>query len=360
MSSQKQQEFAQMYRNGQGIKRIAHGTGFSYSGVRKHLLKAGVKLREPMQRKVSPSVAKKFQELYKAGLTMRKIGVEFGVSMSTVQRWLQKLDVQTCGRGRLKQISTSANKLTVKKAYVLGVVGPGDGFLEYRTNVGVYRIKLDVTDREFAEYFLYCLEKIYGLSPKLDEAEPRGKLEKKRKFIVTLQAKMACRDLLSYGVSFREKDWQVPEAIKNADEALKAAYLRGIADSQGSVCGRSIVIASKNEAGVKELCKLAEDLGIRDYYTHEKGFVIYARRSLEVFARKINFTILRKARKLENVLKGYKMWRTHPKDVDKLVPKMKHLRQNGLSYEKIAKQLGISALTVQHRLKGIHRYRNFT
>lgn len=350
---QEQRKFVQLYKEGYGIKRIARKTGFSYSGIRKHLLKAGTKLRVPTQPKVTLALIEKFRKLYESGWIMREIAAKHAVSRSTVQRHLHKCGVQTYGPGRPKQISALARELTEEKAYVLGVVGPGDGFLEFRKNMKAYRIKLDVTDREFAEHFSCCLEKVYGLLPKFKEVEPRGK-EKKRKFVVTLQSKLACEDLLSYRVSFREKDWQVPEAIKNADEILKAAYLRGVADSQGSVCGRSIVIASKNRGGVKELCELAKDLEIMDYYVHEKGFVVYARRSLNVFAQKINFTILRKARKLENTLRSYRVWKTPVKEIDKLMPEIKRLCQSGLSREEIAKQLRLSTSTIRRRLKGVY------
>ena len=183
VSKLKREKFVQLYKCKYGIKRIAHETGFCYSCVRKHLLQARVELRKPTQRKVTFEMVKKFQKLYKAGSTVREIGVKFGVSRSTVQRWLHKSGVKTRGRGKPKQIAISANQLTEDKAYILGVVGPGDGFLEYRNDVGLYRIKLDVTDKEFAEHFAECLQKVYGLVLK-SKKKTREKGMERRKSIL--------------------------------------------------------------------------------------------------------------------------------------------------------------------------------
>lgn len=310
-----QREFVQLYTRGWGIKRIARKTGYSFSGIRKRLLKAGIKLRKPIQLKVTPRFADEFRRLYKDGRTMREIGTKFDISWRTVQRWLHRYRVHTYGPGRPKQIPDSARKLTKEKSYVLGVVGPGDGFLEYKRRQGVYRIKLDVTEREFATYFVDCLQKVYGLTPKIEEKMPRER-EKKLKYVVTLQSKQACDDVLRYGVSFRERDWRVPDIIKCSAPENKASYIQGIADSQGSVPLtkkykklRQVIISSRNVPGLKDLRELMNDFNVRTNYVKNRkiitGIRITDRKSLENFSTYINFTLPRKKDRLERFLQSY-------------------------------------------------------
>lgn len=309
-----QRKFVQLYEEGLGLKRIARKTRYSYSGIRKCLLKSGVALREPTQLKVTPKLAEEFQKLYEAGWTMREISAKFDVSWRTVQRWLHRYGVRTYGPGRPKRIPDSASKLTEEKAYILGVMGPGDGCFVYDKKRGMYLVKLDVIDKEFAAYFAHCLKEVYKLQPRIRRVEPRRRHERSQKHILVLQSKAVCDDLCSYGVSFRESSWRVPAAIKNSSPQKITRYLRGVADSQGCVSfgslTRQIIIASKNTYGLEEIQKLLSAFDIRTSWVKSRGTIIGIRisnrKSLAHFSTYVGFIIKRKKEKLERVLATYK------------------------------------------------------
>ncbi|MBU0628220.1 MAG: hypothetical protein KKC75_03455 [Nanoarchaeota archaeon] len=238
-------------------------------------------------------------------------------------------------------------KLTSEKAFVLGVVGPGDGY------ICSDRIGLQVIDEDFALKFKASLEKVYGLTCKqyLQKISGYGKLPRHK---IMLYSNQSVLDLISYGVSLREKDWRVPNAIKEAKEDVKAEYIQGFSDSQGSVGKRNISLASKNLKGILEIKQLLVDMGIRA--SVQKGsntylLAIQDRKSLEDFYSKIGFCTERKERKLATVLNKYKFYGTPTKKVDNLMPKIIELRRKGYKQYEIANSLNLNQSTICRRLK---------
>ena len=125
----------------------------------------------------------------------------------------------------------SGNKLSKEKAYILGVVGPGDGWIVD------YSIGLNVIDKDFADYFQFCLEKVFGLKcGRYYRTVPPTKLVKvsSNQYIVVLCSKSAVASIRKYKGPFKEKIWRIPEKIKNSTNSYKAAYLKGVFDSQAN------------------------------------------------------------------------------------------------------------------------------
>ena len=294
-----------LYNNGLGTWRIAKKYNLGATTVRYYLLKQGVKFR-PLKR-IDKRLAKEFLFIYNQGFSIKQISERFNVAFSTVQNNLRKLNIKLRPRGNEKEILATAYVLTREKSYILGVVGPGDGFIEIPKNYpkkGTMRICLEVIDKDFTDYFALCLEKVYGLKSRLKMLKPR-RTNQSWTYKVSLNSVRACDDLLKYRVSFREKDWRVPQVIKNVSDEIKSKYLQGFADSQGSVSKyKAILLASKNIEGLEELKQLFNSIQIKTW-DWANGLGITNKLFLNLFNQKIGFIIQRKQESLRNVLNSY-------------------------------------------------------
>jgi len=337
-------EMKKLYIEGYSIEKIAKKLDLAYSSTRDYLLKAGVKFRTSSKDKISISQHNKFINLYHEGKSIKQIAQICNVSFSTVRRHLIKANSNLKKRGNPTLIKNQDyKKLTLEKSYVLGVVGPGDGFIEYRKKEGIYRIALEVVDLDFVNYFSLCLKEVYGIHPKMVTLKIREG-DTKPHYKSILQSKEVCEDILSYKADFKEKTWNVPEIIKNASKEVKAKYIQGFADSQGSIHSnyKQIILCNQNIDGLREIEELLNDLGTKNISYDKKGIVLCNRKNVELFNKLINFNISYKKEKLMHEIKNYKKWKTPEKDTLKLKPQIIALRKKGLSYPKISKSLGIS------------------
>jgi len=348
-------EMKKLYTEGYGTKKIAKKFNFTVTTTRNYLIKNGIKFREAFKDKVPISQHNKFISVYHKDKSIKEIAQICNFSFSTVQRHLIKSNINLKKRGNPVLIKNQNYKeLTLEKAYILGVVGPGDGFIEYRKDNGVYRIVLEAVDSNFIKYFVFCLEKVYGIKPKIKVLKPRN-FGINKTFRVRLSSKQAVEDILSYNANFKESTWTVPIAIKNVSKETKAKYLQGFADSQGSVSidSKQIILCNQNLEGLKEIEELFNDIGIKNISYNKNGILLYNRKNIEIFNELINFNISYKRQKLTDIVNNYKIWKTPEKEMLKLKPQVIDLRKNGLSYPKIAKELDISTSAAWHHSKDI-------
>ncbi len=306
----------------------------------------------------------KFAKLYRDGESTCSIADRFGVSNSTVYNYLTasvvcirtKRDAArlAIAKNRLKvrqnEIHSKYNLLTNHKAYVFGVLC-GDGWIWYDAKQGCYQIGLSAIDKDFCQEFARCLNSVYGLKPSIKiraARNPRWQDQQE----VKLCSRKACDDLLSYGF-FKTKTWRVPHVIKVASLGIQASFIKGFADSEGSVDAkyRKIRITSSNLIGLKQVGLLLQNFGItygihRHSYKNVYALEIHNRRSIESFARNIGFVIYRKQARLIDSIKSYKLLTTTHSEVLKLIPEMMRLRKAGMTYENISNRLGLSIGTV--------------
>lgn len=201
-----------------------------------------------------------------------------------------------------KKAISPQKSLTLEKAYILGTVGPGDGYVGYRT------LELGVCDKEFAQYFAYCIKKVYGVDCKIYKRIIPIK-EHNPKYTVRLSRRNAVEDVMTYAQYWKEATWQMPEKIKNADDELKAAYLRAIFDSQScvSIKKKGLVMYLSNLRGLKEIKWLLGTLGIESTVSdHTNILRVHGRENLTLFSEKVNYVIKRKREAMKLLLKSYK------------------------------------------------------
>ncbi len=297
-------------------------------------------------------------ETYKIVVGLRKKHRRFG--LKKIKKQLNKLNIKASDgaiRGWIyynkkpfvtkiiKQISENSNKLTKEKAYILGTLC-GDGY----TTTG-HRIGLSVIDKEFAEYFKYCLEKVYGVKCSFsirNREFTSFSNSPKPQYVVSLVSKLVVQDLNRYSTSFKSKEWSVPNKILNNSKEIQAAFIKGFADSEGSVRFRKgqseITLCSGNRKSL-EMVKgiLKNNFKINSYSGKRNSstqvIVVTKYVCLKKFHDEIGFIIKRKQDRLEQALNSYKRKgiKRYPKEI-KL--KAINMLKKGLNHREIAKILG--------------------
>jgi len=264
-------------------------------------------------------------ETYKIVMDLRKNHKRFG--LKKIKKQLDNLNIKASNgaiRGWIyhnkkpfvtkiiKQISNNSNKLTKEKAYVLGTLC-GDGYISTE-----YRIGLSVIDKEFTEYFKYCLEKVYGV--KCSFAIRNRKFTSfsnspKPQYVVSLVSKLVVQDLNRYSKSFKGKEWLIPNQVTNASKEIQASFIKGFADSEGSVRFRKsqseITLCSGNRKGLEEIRVVLEKNFNIHTYLRENGsgvpiLAITKYNLLKRFYDEIGFVIQRKQNNLKKALESYR------------------------------------------------------
>ena len=330
-----------LYKKGYGTDRISNKLNIGRTSVRKYLIRNKIRFRTPPKEIVSEFLHNKIISFYNKKLSMKEIAKKCHLSYASVNRHMHKENVELKKRGCPHQISKNANKLTLEKAYVLGVIGPGDGFIE---NYNGCKISLESVDLDFINYFAHCLEKVYGINPSIKRLKKREG-DSKPHYKVRLYSVEGYKDILSYNSDFKEKTWRVPKNIKEASARIKAKYIQGFADSQGSVSRRLITLCNQNKEGLKEIIKLLKDVGILNVRQGKNGLLLCNRKDVELFYKLVNFNIYYKKEKLGKVVNNYRVWKTLPNEIAKIKPTIIELRKKGLSYPKIAESCNISVST---------------
>jgi len=208
-------------------------------------------------------------------------------------------------------------EITSDVAYILGVLC-GDGCLSIRQDKWASKsFKLGAKDKDFVIAFSEAVFRAFGRLPKVNG---RWKKDPKGKMIFLYEAssehKKISEYLLSYG-SFGSRNWKIPKAIFDGNTKVKAMYLRGFYDSEGSIHFKKskglhfpLLEASTINPSTLDIPALLSALSIRSscwiserpnskYYT----VGISDLRSLRIFAEKIGFNIHRKQLKLLKYLR---------------------------------------------------------
>ena len=176
----------------------------------------------------------------------------------------------------------------------------------------------------------------------------------KQQYVLLLRSKRVVEDLLSYTQSFKTFEWTVPEVIKLASKDIQSSFIRGFADSEGSVKNRhrnrELTLCSGNFEGLEGVRQmLLSTFGINSYYIKRKTSVfviaISDYRSLEKFRNEIGFIIKRKQEKLEAGLAHYKRKgiRRYSSEIKQQALKM---LQEGKTHVEIGRILGTSYANV--------------
>jgi intein-encoded DNA endonuclease-like protein len=187
--------------------------------------------RNYLQREIRIKLFDEVNRLRRDGLTYGKIIEEiwqrYGVRLtrSHVSYWIRGLHSPYNGR---YVPSIELLRPSEKLAYVIGV-NVGDGY----TNYSDVRIGLKVKDREFATEFGRCLAKVLGRGP----IKPRYIYINDVGLYAVEVHSQTLYELLKKPVDFNK----LKKYIEHCKRCM-AAFLRGFADSEGSVNKRGYII----------------------------------------------------------------------------------------------------------------------
>jgi intein-encoded DNA endonuclease-like protein len=277
--------------------------------------------RNYLQRELRIKLFDEVNRLRRDGLTYKEIIEEIwrrhGVrlSKSNVSYWIRGIHSPYNGR---HIPSIEFLEPSMELAYVIGAK-LGDGYATRRRRIikgyNDVTIGLKVKDRDFAEEFGRCLEKVLGRRPiKLRYRNDVGK------YVVEIYSQ-TLYELLKKPIDLNK----LKKYIEHCERCV-ATFLRGFVDSEGHVNKKGYIYISNTDYGLLEYVKdLLKRLGIESTgpwpkrlqgktfydpktmkrYTYKKEcFHIYIGAGSNInFYKNIGFTIRRKQRRLENYVK---------------------------------------------------------
>jgi len=164
--------------------------------------------------------------------------------------------------------------ISQEKAEIIGLIYSDGNYRNYKTTYKEFDkrrnktytrhqrkriIEFANTDIRLLKRFITLLVKEYGYRPKIT-------LSNKNVFRVCITKNFVLDDLLQEN-NFGTLNWFIPTQILNSDKKVKAAFIRGIFDGDGSIDFADkkiprIRISSRNLTGLKQLKELLQFLNI--------------------------------------------------------------------------------------------------
>jgi len=181
-----------------------------------------VKGMTPWNKKPIPP-REELEDLYSQGLGVYRIAKIYGVSHYTVWNWLRYHGIER-RNGYIKDVDLSP---TPNLAYFLGVMlGDGNCHITRQGRGYVYRIRLKVRSREFAESFKKALEKM-KLKPHFYSRFERGHFAEGVFYFVDV----VCKKLVLWYKSLSADD--IEKIVLSSKEHAKE-FLRGFYEAEGT------------------------------------------------------------------------------------------------------------------------------
>lgn len=158
-------------------------------------------------------------------------------------------------------------KLTKDLSEILGR-HVGDGSITRRT----YTIKLVTNNKKFAMIHAKDLEKLFGIKPKILKAKDRNYWEVK---INSRALSAVLNTVFEQPLGRKSGIAKEPMIIKNAGINFEKTFLRGIADTDGSIWktksgSMSFEIGSKSRELIKDCSRILEKVGFSTYTIKQK------------------------------------------------------------------------------------------
>ena len=218
----------------------------------------------------------------------------------------------------------------LNEAEVVGIM-LGDGHLSKDTRY----MRLRVRELDFCQHFKNLIEKTYGIKAPIDN-----------KYYYNCYAHST---LLALRISkLTNHNKIIPEFIFKGDNNIKARFLRGFFDSEGSMDviynRRQVVLTQNNEKMLLQIKSLLLDLGIQNKYV-KKNFgsdklIISLLENLEKYCNLIGFSIKYKQEKLEEAINYLRKCKTHEKE--KYWEILRHWLSSKKSLRGSAKEMNMS------------------
>ena len=218
--------------------------------------------------------------------------------------------VKLSAKLRTKALREGHEDLTTDLAYILGVC-EGDGHI----SIPQRRVILSATDLDFVLNFKESLERWSGFSARFKERElklPEYIKSRKKQFLCYIDSKNAAVLLKGFD----------QKKIKETSIEIKASFIKGFFDSEGSVTKNGAVLAFNTKEEILVLVKdLLLSLGIKsNIATYKlnnpltkakeyKILTISGYENKEGYYQKVGFSIRRKREKLKEYIEKKESWK---------------------------------------------------
>ena len=201
---------------------------------------------------------------------------------------------------RLKMISPPS-KMTLELAELLGIAS-GDGSVGTQRMSNMICVCVHKPLEDYKSRVMNLFEKVFGVKPKLH-------IKKKSVDNVVLCSKMAVDYLneigFKKGSTYKTK--RVPWSIWRSSNEYRAAYLRGIFDTDG-YCGKYLSVSCFSDDLASDIQLLLLEMGIRSKYKRIKNnnneiavLTIKGKRNVRLFRKLIGFSLAYKSERLDRL-----------------------------------------------------------
>jgi len=203
----------------------------------------------------------------------------------------------------LPAIGDTENELQPAFGAILGYIA-GDGNIFYERSAGSYGFRFTNVEQELLEHFETACEDAFDVTAVRHPSEQRDDGVE----TVRLHGKAFVDELLGLGANLETYEGKrLPDAVTKASRETKAAFVRALADSEGTVDDRAVKISSSSYELLLGTKMLLLEFGVSSQIqTRERGdrrdlhvLVITSNPSLEGFNRHIGFTLTRKQQALQ-------------------------------------------------------------
>lgn len=261
-----------------------------------------------IKKKINSSLVANLYEKY----TGPEVAKKLRVSKSFVYRRLRKLNVKIRnnsaaqkfrlmyhkieGRPKIKVKTPTTNSEKISEAYVIGAL-MGDGYITK------HMARLCVTQKDFMLEFAKCIKNAYGVSPSKKEYKKYGR---KNVFVCTTHRALVSKRIIKLTNNMSK----IPNFVLNGNKNVKGAFIRGFADSEGSVDvtnnRHQIVITQKGTKRLESLQNLLLSLSIQSKIykksSNANHLVVSLLRNLKKFKEIVGFSIAYKNQKLKEAI----------------------------------------------------------
>ncbi|NGM68555.1 XRE family transcriptional regulator [Natronolimnobius sp. AArcel1] len=199
---------------------------------------------------------------------------------------------------------TDTNQLSHSHGAILGYIA-GDGNIFYDRTEGVYGFRFTNKETELLRDFEDACTSAFDTQAVRHPSEQRDDGVE----TVRVHGKQYVDELLELGANLEIYDGKrLPDAVTNSSRETKAAFIRALSDSEGTVDDRAVKIYSSSYELLLGTKMLLLEFGISSQIqtrTRDEGRNLYilaitSNHSLDAFERHIGFTLGRKQRALEH------------------------------------------------------------
>ncbi|SDR26580.1 LAGLIDADG family homing endonuclease [Natronobacterium texcoconense] len=199
---------------------------------------------------------------------------------------------------------SKTDQITAAHGAILGYIA-GDGNIFYDREAGSYGFRFTNKEAELLSDFEEACAEAFDTQAVRHPSEQRSDGVE----TVRVHGKQYVDELLESGANLESYDGKrLPEKVTNASRETKAAFVRALADSEGTVDERAVKIHSSSYELLLGTKMLLLEFGISSQIqTRDRGskrdlfiLAITSDQSLEAFERHIGFTLDRKQRALEH------------------------------------------------------------